>query len=745
MDQAVQERLHVAQQELVAATEALFAFPPQGGNVRGRAESQARLDAAMADVERLRKALRLLGDNPAPAAAAAPVLPAPRAAPVPKTLGEKPLSESAFEAGRIEFQRTLRVHGLELNDHWRRLLPMIVPQVHLDWLEFCLDADGGWTCADAADALRARMVPARALLQRQAEFLRIAMKAGESVEAYARRYHALAVEARRAPDAELWCLTLRPELQLVLQQVRLARAPQGRGILPLPHFDDALALALECQRTVPGGHSGDRDSSPERTPASKKKKAKSFNCARHGPNFTHNTPECRVRQQEAGGADSSGSQGSSTPASTPRDRRDLSRVTCWRCNAKGHYADRCPNPPAQPGASAATMDAGGHTPASSSAPYTKEDADWVATMRQLWSNTTTGNMMLAATPKPPSPAPVGGNLLKAPLLLDGKRVQGLVDTGASHSLVNAGVARRLNLKVLPLGEPVSVLTADGGARKVTEFARSELTVRTQGLQERPRVVTSRLLMLDDLAYELILGLDILPSLGIEIHGLPDEFPEPADSPLEPPGSVLPDATPRAEDEAWLPEGGGARGLVEHPERLQILEAVHDLMMLNQSISPREVCTHPAALFRIPTGNAIPKARRQYPIPHALQPFVQKAVEGWLDQGVVKVVDGPPSEWQCRLMAAPKKNKTTKEVVGARVCLDPSHINEVLEETPTATSPLIADIVSRASGAEVISLLDGKSGYNQVAVHEPDQAKTHFVFEGVHYVFVRGPFGFKHTR
>jgi transposase InsO family protein len=52
-------------------------------------------------------------------------------------------------------------------------------------------------------------------------------------------------------------------------------------------------------------------------------------------------------------------------------------------------------------------------------------------------------------------------------------------------------------------------------------------------------------------------------------------------------------------------------------------------------------------------------------------------------------------------------------------------------------------VSRTSGAEVISLLDGKSGYNQVKVHEPDQAKTHFVFEGVHYVFVRGPFGYKH--
>src|SRR3989338_647960 len=97
MNEAINERLDAARAELLAALEAHLAFPPHGGNVRGRADSQARVDAASAEVERLRKAMRLLGNAPEAAHAPAPALAVARAAPVPKELGEKILSEEAFE------------------------------------------------------------------------------------------------------------------------------------------------------------------------------------------------------------------------------------------------------------------------------------------------------------------------------------------------------------------------------------------------------------------------------------------------------------------------------------------------------------------------------------------------------------------------------------------------------------------------------------------------------------------------
>src|SRR3989338_9649244 len=193
MNEAINERLDAARAELLAALEAHLAFPPHGGNVRGRADSHARVDAASAEVERLRKAMRLLGNAPEAAHAPAP---------------------------------------------------------------------------------------------------------GESVEAYARRYQALAVEARRAPDAELWCLTLSSDLQHLIQQVRLARAPPGQGILALPRFDDALALALECQRTIPPTPQREEDGATDKSSSSKKKKTRTFTCEKHGQNFTHATADCRMLQLE---------------------------------------------------------------------------------------------------------------------------------------------------------------------------------------------------------------------------------------------------------------------------------------------------------------------------------------------------------------------------------------------------------------------------------------------------------------
>lgn len=112
MNEAINERLDAARAELLAALEAHLAFPPHGGNVRGRADSQARVDAASAEVERLRKALRLLGNAPEAAHAPAPAPAVARAAPVPKELGEKILSEEAFEAGLGDFQRSLSGSGV---------------------------------------------------------------------------------------------------------------------------------------------------------------------------------------------------------------------------------------------------------------------------------------------------------------------------------------------------------------------------------------------------------------------------------------------------------------------------------------------------------------------------------------------------------------------------------------------------------------------------------------------------------
>ena len=55
------------------------------------------------------------------------------------------------------------------------------------------------------------------------------------------------------------------------------------------------------------------------------------------------------------------------------------------------------------------------------------------------------------------------------------------------------------------------------------------------------------------------------------------------------------------------------------------------------------------------------------------------------------------------------------------------------------------ILQRAVGASQLSLLDGYSSYNQVLVHEDDQAKAKFTTPWGTFKYSKMPFGLKNSR
>ncbi|KAM2494803.1 hypothetical protein ACFX1W_034861 [Malus domestica] len=60
-------------------------------------------------------------------------------------------------------------------------------------------------------------------------------------------------------------------------------------------------------------------------------------------------------------------------------------------------------------------------------------------------------------------------------------------------------------------------------------------------------------------------------------------------------------------------------------------------------------------------------------------------------------------------------------------------------------PQIDLLVDSTSGNQLLSFLDAYSGYNQIAIHEPDKERTAFVIERSTYYYKVMPFGFKNTR
>ncbi|KAI3739976.1 hypothetical protein L2E82_30390 [Cichorium intybus] len=133
----------------------------------------------------------------------------------------------------------------------------------------------------------------------------------------------------------------------------------------------------------------------------------------------------------------------------------------------------------------------------------------------------------------------------------------------------------------------------------------------------------------------------------------------------------------------------------------------------------------------------------------LKEVVKKEVLKWLDTGIIYPISD--SEWVSPTQTVPKKSwitvvdtkdgdkVSTRPVTGWRVCIDYQKLN-------TATSkdhfplPFIDQIVEKLAGQKYYCFLDGYSGYNQIAIHLEDQAKTTFTCPYGTFAFRRMPFG-----
>ena len=130
-------------------------------------------------------------------------------------------------------------------------------------------------------------------------------------------------------------------------------------------------------------------------------------------------------------------------------------------------------------------------------------------------------------------------------------------------------------------------------------------------------------------------------------------------------------------------------------------------------------------------------------PIALRPYRQstsnadetaRQVRELLAKGLIRESTSP---YAAPITLADKKDGSK------RLCVDYRLLNQktVSDKTPL---PIIADVIDRLQGYKVFSKLDFASGYWQVAVYEPDIAKTAFVTRDGHYEWLVLPFGLKNS-
>eukprot|EP00253_Pinus_taeda_P029900 PITA_29900 len=92
-----------------------------------------------------------------------------------------------------------------------------------------------------------------------------------------------------------------------------------------------------------------------------------------------------------------------------------------------------------------------------------------------------------------------------------------------------------------------------------------------------------------------------------------------------------------------------------------------------------------------------------------------------------------SKWVSNMVLVRKKNRDI------RICIDFRNLNKACQKDNFPLPPM-EQILQAVAGSELMSFLDGFSGYNQVLVHPDDQLKTTFRTKWGTYAYQKMPFG-----
>ena len=292
--------------------------------------------------------------------------------------------------------------------------------------------------------------------------------------------------------------------------------------------------------------------------------------------------------------------------------------------------------------------------------------------------------------------------------MGGYRMSGLVDTGASSSLLREDIfiAKTNRVKRMHFVRATQPLQGIAGVRLplvgCTEVKIDKI--------DNPLPVD----IITDMGPELIVGQDWLRKGKAVI-----DFPKRIIKWFEREWPILKSCGKgTAVCETRLPCMG-------YPEGDRVIRKYADVFSGEKD--PNGLCNLPPMRIRT-VGEPI--ALRAYRTPLTKRRLVDEAIEEMLETDVIRPSSSP---WAAPVTLVPKKDGST------RFCVDYRRINEVTikDQFPL---PHIQDIFDQVGGSLIFSSLDLKAGYWQVPLHPADRAKTAFRCHRGHYEFNVMPFG-----
>jgi transposase InsO family protein len=298
----------------------------------------------------------------------------------------------------------------------------------------------------------------------------------------------------------------------------------------------------------------------------------------------------------------------------------------------------------------------------------------------------------------------------APLLLNKKKYFAGIDSMATHSILSPKIVKELDVVILPQKGTIT-LADNSNTPRIGKTSSIEVKCKDVTLYHNFEIMETG-------GTGVILGRDLFQELNISIRGLPFQFPRIESDSIKPLENISP--------------------LID-PNKEELLSYLSPLLETNQGI--QLPCNYPGSelFFKFNKNYKGPVIKRQYPMPHQSRQIIEDWIKKQLMLGNIQELKEATS-WNSPLLVVPKRD-ITGSVKGHRVCIDPRHINLLLENV-SYPLPLIKEIFGAMTGMSYFSKIDLESGFNQFLLGKESQEVTTFTWENKQYVFTVCPFGFK---
>lgn len=200
------------------------------------------------------------------------------------------------------------------------------------------------------------------------------------------------------------------------------------------------------------------------------------------------------------------------------------------------------------------------------------------------------------------------------------------------------------------------------------------------------------------------------------------------------GEVLPPLDPKARKElmANIEEAMKKSECPSHLQGVfkQMLLHYHDV--IGQATEQLGYCPVYEPSIPLDTENII--YTPQYPVPQRMRSEMDKAVQEFLDAGIIQLSNSP---FNSPTIMVPKKDG------GYRLVVDYRKLNKHVVTDPHPL-PRIAQILEELGGAKYFTAIDLLHGFYNLKIHPNERYKTAFSTPKGHYEFIRLPMGLKNS-